>query len=122
MEPTLTVVNVWSYRVKGNGSVTPVLQSSQWFPVSVVPGTMLPLDTLETEYDPAHAVAVGVGVGAMVAVAVAVAVAVGVGVFVAVGVGVSVAVAVAVAAGVGGGVRVGVGVGVGMHLPEAPAA
>jgi len=40
-ESTLTLLKVWSYRVYANGRVTEVKQSSQWLPVSSVPGTIV---------------------------------------------------------------------------------
>jgi hypothetical protein len=38
-DDTDPAVNDWPYTVTGNGNVTAVVQSSQWFPTSVVPGT-----------------------------------------------------------------------------------
>jgi len=43
LDPTVALVKVWSYRVTENGSEMTVVQSSQWFPVSVVPGTSVPV-------------------------------------------------------------------------------
>ncbi len=40
LELTFTPVNVLSYSWYGNGNVTWVVQSSQWFPMSNVPGTI----------------------------------------------------------------------------------
>jgi hypothetical protein len=120
LERTLALLKVCPYTVTGNGNVIRVTQSSQWFPVSVTPGTIVfPVVVLvKYVHGPAVGDGVGVDVGVAVAVAVAVAVGVGVGVRVAVGVGVgvnvAVAVAVAVAVGVSVGVNVGVGVGVGV--------
>lgn len=42
LELTFAVVKVWPYTVIGKGSVIAVVQSSQWLPVSVVPGTIAP--------------------------------------------------------------------------------
>jgi len=75
-----------------------VMQSSQWLPVSVVPGTIVPVPEVIVSGVQGVKVAVGVGVG--------------VGVKVAVGVGVRVGVGLAVAVAVGDGLAVGVGVGV----------
>jgi len=73
-----------------------VMQSSQWLPVSAVPGTIRSVPEVIVMVQ----LTVGVGVG------------VGVGVNVAVGVGVRVGVGLAVAVAVGDGLAVGVGVGV----------
>src|SRR3954463_5404320 len=43
-EPTFAVVNGCPYRLYVKGSAIPVVQSSQWLPVSLVPATMLPDD------------------------------------------------------------------------------
>ena len=75
-----------------------VIQSSQWLPVSVVPGTIGSVPPVIVTGVQGVKVAVGVGVG------------VGVKVAVGVGVGVGVGLAVAVAVGVGLAVAVGVGV------------
>src|SRR3954453_14326348 len=40
-EPTFAVVNGCPYRLYVKGSAIPVVQSSQWLPVSVVPATMM---------------------------------------------------------------------------------
>ena len=74
------------------------MQSSQWLPVSVTPGTMVSVPVIIVYGLHGPGVGVGVGVGVNVAVAVGVAVDVGVG--------------LAVALGVGVGLAVGVGVGV----------
>ena len=75
-----------------------VIQSSQWLPVSVVPGTIGSVPPVIVSGVQGPKVGVGVGVGVGVNVAVAVAVAVGDG--------------LAVAVAVGDGLAVGVGVGV----------
>src|SRR6266446_7642188 len=75
-----------------------VIQSSQWLPVSVVPGTIGSVPPVIVSGVQGPKVGVGVGVGVNVAV--------GVGVRVDVGDG------LAVALGVGVGLAVGVGVGV----------
>jgi len=75
-----------------------VIQSSQWLPVSVVPGTIGSVPPVIVSGVQGVKVAVGVGVG--------------VGVKVAVGVGVRVGVGLAVTVAVGDGLAVGVGVGV----------
>ena len=74
-----------------------VTQSSQWLPMSVVPGTIVPVISVMAIWQ-GDTVWVGVGVG--------------VGVNVAVGVGVGVGVGLAVGVGVGVGLAVGEGVGV----------
>ena len=86
------------YNWIANGNVMVVMQSSQWLPVSVVPGTIVPVPVVIVIGLQGVKVAVGVGVG--------------VGVKVAVGVGVRVGVGLAVAVAVGDGLAVGVGVGV----------
>ena len=40
-EPAVAVVNVWSYRVTGNGKLIKVPQSSQWLPMSSTADTNL---------------------------------------------------------------------------------
>ena len=40
-EDRVTVLKVLPYNVTGNGRVTGVTQSSQWLPISVVPGTIV---------------------------------------------------------------------------------
>src|SRR5207253_6447 len=86
------------YNWIANGSAMVVIQSSQWLPVSVVPGTIGPVPVVVVIGLQGVKVAVGVGVG--------------VGVQVAVGVGVGVEVGLAVAVAVGDWLAVGVGVGV----------
>jgi hypothetical protein len=68
LDERFTAVNVWSYSVKGNGSDTVVTQSSQWLPMSVVPGTIPPPICMIEPQD----VGVGVAVGVAVAVGVGV--------------------------------------------------
>jgi len=41
LELTFAVVKVCPYTLAGNGKLITVAQSSQWFPVSVVPGVMV---------------------------------------------------------------------------------
>src|SRR5262245_18394415 len=43
-ELRFTLLNVEPYRLTGNGSVTDVTQSSQWFPISVVHAAIAPVD------------------------------------------------------------------------------
>ena len=64
-----------------------VMQSSQWLPVSVVPGTIVPVPEVIVSGVQGVKVAVGVGVGVGVKVAVGVGVRVGVGLAVTVAVG-----------------------------------
>ena len=93
-----------SYSVMGNGDVMTVVQSSQWFPVSTVPGTIVaPVEGLIWYWK--HGFGMMVAVAVLVAVRVVVAVG-GVPVTVEVGVRVFVAVLVLV------GVKVGTGVSV----------
>src|SRR5207237_2412634 len=89
---------VLPYNWNENGRAMVVMQSSQWLPVSVVPGTIVSVPVVIVIGLQGVKVAVGVGVG--------------VGVKVAVGVGVRVGVGLAVAVAVGDGLAVGVGVGV----------
>ena len=84
----------------------PVPQSSQWLPMSVIPGTIVPAPLVIVYEGVQVGVGVGVGVGVAVAVGVGVGVGGGVEVGVGVGVGVGLGVAVGVAVGVGGGVGV----------------
>jgi len=42
LDDRLTDVKLRSYSVKENGSAMVVMQSSQWLPISVVPGTIPP--------------------------------------------------------------------------------
>ncbi len=73
LDDRLTEVKVWSYKVKRKGSGMVVMQSSQWLPVSTVPGTILPCPVCMPPQGP------GVGVGVDVGVGVGLAVGVGVG-------------------------------------------
>jgi hypothetical protein len=43
LDDRLTLVKVWSYKVKEKGSDIVVTQSSQWLPMSTVPGTIVPV-------------------------------------------------------------------------------
>lgn len=43
LDDRLIEVKVWPYKVNGNGSATVDTVSSPWLPMSVVPGTMVPL-------------------------------------------------------------------------------
>ena len=43
LDDRFTELNVWLYKVKGKGSDIVVTQSSQWLPMSVVPGTIVPV-------------------------------------------------------------------------------
>jgi hypothetical protein len=113
LESRATMLVVLPYNVTGNGRLICVTQSSQWLPMSVVPGTMVSVPGV-MKYWQAFAVGVGVGLGLDVAVGVGVGVAVGVGA--GVGVRVGVAVGVGLGVGLGLGVAVGVGVGVGLGL------
>src|SRR5437588_4297759 len=61
-ELTFTSVKFLSYRRYVNGSVTEVVQSSQWLPISTVPGTIVPVACTRTYWPPPHTVCVGVGV------------------------------------------------------------
>ena len=116
LDDRFTEVNVWLYKVKEKGSDIVVTQSSQWLPMSVVPGTIVPVIWLMKIWQ-----------GDTVGVAVAVGVAVGVGLELAVGVGVGVNVALVVGVGVavcgidgvGDAVGVGVPVGTKAHPPVA---
>ena len=42
LDDRLIEVKVWPYKLNGKGNATVVIVSSPWFPMSVVPGTMLP--------------------------------------------------------------------------------
>lgn len=75
LDDRLIEVKVWPYKVKGKGSARVVTVSSPWLPMSVVPGTMLPL--ISTMVRPAQGIGVGVGVGVFVGVGLAVGVGVG---------------------------------------------
>jgi hypothetical protein len=104
LELTRAVVNVMSYSVMGNGAVMTTVQSSQWLPVSSVPGTIVaPVEGLIWYWKQGFGVLVTVGV--LVAVRVFVAVG-GVPVTVLVGVRVFVTVLVLVGVKVGAGVSV----------------
>src|SRR6266403_1566559 len=60
-DPAFACVKLWPYSVTGKGSVTGVLQSSQWLPMSVTPGTRVPLPVENEQL--AQGVGVGVAVG-----------------------------------------------------------
>ena len=60
-DPAFACVKLWPYSVTGKGSVTGVLQSSQWLPMSVTPGTRVPLSVENEQL--AQGVGVGVAVG-----------------------------------------------------------
>src|SRR5688572_634646 len=62
LELTLAVVNVWSYSRTGNGKAIAVVQSSQWLPVSVMPGMITEPVEDTTLYCPPVGQAVGVAV------------------------------------------------------------
>ena len=85
LDDKFTKVNVWSKKVKEKGSDIVVTQSSQWLPVSVVPGTIVAAPELITWQGVTVGVDVDVGVGVKVAVGVGVGVGVGLAVAVAVG-------------------------------------
>src|SRR5215471_17108320 len=63
LESRATMLVVLPYNVTGNGRVTGVTQSSQWLPMSVVPGTIGSVPAVMTYWQTAGVgVAVGVGV------------------------------------------------------------
>ncbi len=91
LDERFTELNVWPYRLKGKGSDSVVMQSSQWLPMSVVPGTIVPVVcVMAISQGDGVAVTVGVGEGVALAVGVGVTVTVGVGVGLPEGVGVGV--------------------------------
>src|SRR5215471_12442998 len=63
LESKATMLVVLPYNVTGNGRVTGVTQSSQWLPMSVVPGTIVSVPGVMTYWQTTGVgVAVGVGV------------------------------------------------------------
>src|SRR5215472_12237560 len=67
LESRATMLVVLPYNVTGNGRVTGTTQSSQWLPMSVVPGTMASVPRVMTYWQgPGVGVGVDVGVGVTV--------------------------------------------------------